>query len=217
MMSFWYSGTLLHAAGQPNKRKKKTMKMMIKGAVALAAIVSVASAASAQITLFNNIVHSYGTVTTSGGQVTGMGTWESYSLYPAGTGGNYLTSIDFNTNTFSVTDMVPYGTGIPTVPVYLTGSFLSTTNYTNGSTFNLDGVVSFTGGDWYNQLASDLGVTGAPAINGVFTSAGNVGPAGVNSYSLTAGVPEPGEWAAMGMLASGLGGLVIRARRRKLA
>ncbi|MEY3601958.1 MAG: hypothetical protein RL169_1202, partial [Armatimonadota bacterium] len=38
-MSYWHSGTLLHAAGHPNKRKKKTMKMMIKGAVALAAIV----------------------------------------------------------------------------------------------------------------------------------------------------------------------------------
>jgi hypothetical protein len=113
--------------------------------------------------------------------------------------------------------MVPYGTGIPTVPTYLTGSFTSSTNYTDGSTFALNGDVSFTGGDWYNQLASDLGVAGASSINGVFTSGGVVGNKGVNSYSLTAGVPEPGEWAAMGMLASGLGGLVIRARRRKLA
>ncbi|MFY7951141.1 MAG: PEP-CTERM sorting domain-containing protein [Armatimonadaceae bacterium] len=29
------------------------------------------------------------------------------------------------------------------------------------------------------------------------------------------GVPEPGEWAAMGILASGLTGLMVRARRRK--
>ena len=29
------------------------------------------------------------------------------------------------------------------------------------------------------------------------------------------GVPEPGEWAAMGILATGLGGLILRARRRK--
>jgi len=193
------------------------MNIITKGAIALAATIAISTTANAQITLFNNIVHSYGTVTTAGSQVTGVGTWESYTTYPFGSGGNFLTFIDFSTNTFTVSGMVPYGTGIPTVPVYLTGSFLSTTNYTNGSTFNFDGVVSFTGGDWYNQLASDLGVSGAPAINGVFTSAGNVGPAGVNSYSLTAGVPEPGEWAAMGMLASGLGGLVIRARRRKLA
>lgn len=193
------------------------MKIITKGAIALAATIAISSTANAQITLFNNIVHSYGNVSTSGSQVTGVGTWESYSTYPFGNGGNYLTFIDFSTNTFSVSGMVPYGTGIPTVPVYLTGSFLSTTNYTNGSTFNFDGVVSFTGGDWYNQLASDLGVSGASSINGVFTTAGNVGPTGVNSYTLTAGVPEPGEWAAMGMLATGLGGLVIRARRRKLS
>jgi hypothetical protein len=160
MMSFWHSGTLLHAAGQPNKRKKKTMKMMIKGAVALAAIVSVASAASAQITLFNNIVHSYGTVTTSGGQVTGMGTWESYSLYPAGTGGNYLTSIDFNTNTFSVTDMVPYGTGISQPPVYLTGSFTSASNWV---TVGPKAPPSWDGNRLMNLCLRTIGHCGLPA------------------------------------------------------
>ena len=193
------------------------MNIITKGAVAVAAAIAISTSANAQITLFNNIVHSYGTVTTAGSSVTGVGTWESYSLYPYGNGGNYLTFIDLSTNTFTVSGMVPYGTGIPTIPTYLTGSFVSTSNYTDGSTFNFDGVVSFTGGDWYNQLASDLGASGATSINGVFTTSGNVGAAGVNSYVLTAGVPEPGEWAAMGMLASGLGGLVIRARRRKLA
>jgi hypothetical protein len=193
------------------------MNIITKGAIAAAAAIAISTSANAQITLFNNVVHSYGTVATSGSSVTGVGTWESYTTYPFGTGGNFLTYIDLSTNTFTVSGMVPYGTGIPTAPIFLTGNFVSTSNYTNGSTFNLDGVVSFTGGDWYNQLASDLGVAGSPAINGVFTSSGNVGAAGVNAYSLTAGVPEPAEWAAMGMLASGLGGLVIRARRRKLA
>lgn len=189
--------------------------MMIKGAVALAAIVSVASAASAQITLFNNVVNSYGTVTTNGGQVTGMGTWESYSLYPAGIGGNYLTTIDFNTNTFSVTDMVPYGTGISQPPVYLTGSFTSASNWVSGSNVAVSGNVMFTSGTWFSQLQSDTGSAGS--VNGFFTAGGVVGNNGVNSYSLTAGVPEPAEWAAMGMLASGLGGLVVRARRRRNA
>jgi len=215
MMSFWHSGTLLHAAGQPNKRKKKTMKMIIKGAVALAAIVSVASAASAQITLFNNIVHSYGTVTTSGAQVTGMGTWESYSLYPAGTGANYLTVIDFGTNTFSITDMVPYGTGISQPPVYLTGSFVTTANSVSGSNVGVSGDVTFTSGTWFSQLLADTNSVGT--VNGYFTAGGVVGNNGVKSYSLTAGVPEPAEWAAMGMLATGLGGLVVRARRRRNA
>lgn len=193
------------------------MNIITKGAVAVAAAIAISTSANAQITLFNNVVHSYGTVSASGSSVTGVGTWESYTTYPSGSGGNFLTFIDLSTNTFTISGMVPYGTGIPTIPTYLTGSFASTSNYTNGSTFNLDGNVSFTGGDWYNQLATDLGVAGASSINGVFTTGGNVGAAGVKAYNLTAGVPEPGEWAAMGMLASGLGGLVIRARRRKLA
>lgn len=189
--------------------------MMIKGAVALAAIVSVASAASAQITLFNNVVHSYGTVTTSGNQVTGIGTFEAYSLYPAGIGHNYLTVVDYATNTFSVTDMVPYGTGISQPPVYLTGSFVSTSNGVSGSNFGVTGDITFTGGNWFAQLLSDTNSVGT--VKGYFRAGGVVGNNGVNSYSLTAGVPEPAEWAAMGMLATGLGGLVVRARRRRSA
>lgn len=193
------------------------MNITTKWVIAASATIAISTSATAQITLFNNVVHSYGTVSAAGSSVTGVGTWESYTTYPSGSGGNFLTFIDLSTNTFTVSGMVPYGTGIPTAPIFLTGNFVATSNYTNGSTFNLDGVVSFTGGDWYNQLASDLGAAGSPAINGVFTSSGNVGAAGVNAYTLTAGVPEPGEWAAMGMLASGLGGLAIRARRRKIA
>jgi hypothetical protein len=191
------------------------MKLMIKGAVALAAIVSVASAASAQITLFNNVVHSYGTVTTSGGQVNGLGTFEAYSLYPAGIGHNYLTVIDFNTNTFSITDMVPYGTGISQPPVYLTGSFTTTSNTVSGSNVGVTGNVTFTSGNWFSQLQADTGSVGS--VKGYFTAGGVVGNNGVNAYTLTAGVPEPAEWAAMGMLATGLGGLVVRARRRRSA
>jgi hypothetical protein len=76
-----------------------------------------------------------------------------------------------------------------------------------------------------DDLALQLGDPSATSISGTFTTGGVLGAngnpyfssTGVNAYNLTVGVPEPGEWAAMGMLASGLGGLVIRARRRKLA
>jgi hypothetical protein len=216
-MSFWHSGTLLHAAGQPNKRKKKTMKMMIKGAVALAAIVSVASAASAQIKLFDGVVRSYGEVTESGGQVTGVGTWEGFTFFPQGVGHNYLTEIDFSTSTFNVRAMTPFTQGTATLPIYLSGSFLTTTNNVSGNNFTFNGNIEFTSGDWFADLASQLGNPSAQSINATFTTGGVLGAGGVQSYVLTAGVPEPAEWAAMGMLASGLGGLVVRARRRRNA
>ena len=193
------------------------MKMMIKGAVALAAIVSVASAASAQIKLFDGVVHSYGTVTTSGGQVTGLGTWEGFTFFPQGTGQNYLTEIDFNTSTFNVRQMTQFTQGTASLPIYLGGSFVTTTNSVTGNNFVFNGNVVFTSGDWFADLASQLGTPSAQSINATFTTGGVVGAGGVQSYVLTAGVPEPAEWAAMGMLASGLGGLVVRARRRRNA
>lgn len=67
-------------------------------------------------------------------------------------------------------------------------------------------------------------ITGAPLTIGgnkilafsdsgsAITANGSVTLKGVN-YA----VPEPGEWAAMGILGAGLGGLVIRARKRRIA
>lgn len=45
--------------------------------------------------------------------------------------------------------------------------------------------------------------------------AGNNGNLTVSNYSSSA-VPEPAEWAGLAMLGTGLGGLVVRARRRKV-
>lgn len=39
---------------------------------------------------------------------------------------------------------------------------------------------------------------------------------GSNSITSNGAVPEPGEWAAMAMMVTGLGGLVVRARRRRV-
>ena len=82
------------------------------------------------------------------------------------------------------------------------------------------GSVTYTGGTWLDAVriattgaASGQIVTGEIGFSGLPS-----GRVGVDQVYLSASaVPEPGEWAAMGMLASGLGGLVIRARRRKLA
>lgn len=46
-------------------------------------------------------------------------------------------------------------------------------------------------------------------------SRGSFGGLTVSNYSPSA-VPEPAEWAGLAMLGSGLGGLVVRARRRKV-
>ena len=40
---------------------------------------------------------------------------------------------------------------------------------------------------------------------------------GNNNVTNNSAVPEPGEWAAMAMMVTGLGGLVVRARRRRRA
>jgi hypothetical protein len=113
--------------------------------------------------------------------------------------------------------MTQFTQGTASLPIYLSGSFVTTANSITGNNFVFNGNVVFTSGDWYADLASQLGTPAAQSINATFTTGGVVGAGGVQSYVLTAGVPEPAEWAAMGMLASGLGGLVVRARRRRNA
>ena len=62
---------------------------------------------------------------------------------------------------------------------------------------------SFSG---FLTTAGTLTISSDSSGNGLLT---------VSSYSPSA-VPEPAEWAGLAMLGSGLGGLVVRARRRKV-
>jgi hypothetical protein len=134
-----------------------------------------------------------------------------------GTGNFYLRLVD---NLFQVTN---FAKSI----VYLEGNTTILQNTyafagANGPEFNYSGTVEYTGGLWLDPLRDfmnvpthvDRNMTGTWEFSG--TSAA---PKGVDYLNITVSspVPEPGEWAAMGMLASGLGGLVVRARRRKLA
>jgi hypothetical protein len=134
-----------------------------------------------------------------------------------GTGNFYIRLVD---NLFQVTN---FAKSI----VYLEGNTTILQNTyafagANGPEFNYSGTVEYTGGLWLDPLRDfmnvpthvDRNMTGTWEFSG--TSAA---PKGVDYLNITVSspVPEPGEWAAMGMLASGLGGLVVRARRRKLA
>jgi hypothetical protein len=134
-----------------------------------------------------------------------------------GTGNFYIRLVD---NLFQVTN---FAKSI----VYLEGNTTILQNTyafagANGPEFNYSGTVEYTGGLWLDPLRDfmnvpthvDRNLTGTWEFSG--TSAA---PKGVDYLNITVSspVPEPGEWAAMGMLASGLGGLVVRARRRKLA
>lgn len=95
---------------------------------------------------------------------------------------------------------------------YTSGSYLTTiqgdfpdTSNTGDFAFSLSGINH--GGT--TQL-------GADSSTGAFTLGGNGVRSGLTgNFNIVADVPEPGEWAAMGVLAAGLGGLVVRARRKR--
>lgn len=135
-----------------------------------------------------------------------------------GTGNYYLRLVN---NLFQVTNSarsIVYLEGNATV---LVNTFANAG--TNGPEFNYSGTVEYTGGLWINPLREFMNVPTGETRNllGTWEFSGTAAaPKGVDYLNITVSspVPEPGEWAAMGMLASGLGGLVVRARRRnKLA
>ncbi len=134
-----------------------------------------------------------------------------------GTGNFYIRLVD---NLFQVTN---FAKSI----VYLEGNTTILQNTyayagSNGPAFNYSGTVEYTGGLWIDPLREfmNVPVSGTRNLLGTWEFTGtSAAPKGVDYLNITVSspVPEPGEWAAMGMLASGLGGLVVRARRRKLA
>ena len=134
-----------------------------------------------------------------------------------GTGNYYIRLVD---NLFQVTNSAKS-------IIYLEGNATVLENTyayagTNGPAFNYSGTVEYTGGLWIDPLRDFMNVPSHVnrTLTGTWEFSGtSAAPKGVDYLNITVSspVPEPGEWAAMGMLASGLGGLVVRARRRKLA
>jgi hypothetical protein len=199
-------------------------------------------AAMAAITSFayaQNVVPFDGTTTVSGGVIVYSG-GPSASL-PNGTGtllsGTGITtnlvntysgafsaglySIDFNTVTSLLTIKDSFNVTVLGGQMNVVSNSYSNVGASNGPVLNLDAQVNFTSGTWLDAIRQiSAGSANGQGVSGYISLSGNNGtaPSGVDSVYLTAtAVPEPGEWAAMGMLVSGLGGLVIRGRRRKMA
>jgi hypothetical protein len=203
---------------------RQKLKNFIKVSAAIVAVVGVASVATAQsvVPFANEATVNGGNVVTSGSPLTGTiesisGATTNLSSGLPGAFAPGLYSIDFSslTNYLSVKDA--------TNTIVLEGQTNVLANlYVSVSdpTFILTGTVTYTGGTWLDAIRiATAGSANGQTVTGGFGFTGlPAGRIGVDQVSLSASaVPEPGEWAAMGMLASGLGGLVIRARRRKLA
>jgi len=151
-------------------------------------------------------------------------TWTFSADFVAGSSQNLgggIKAAQFNNGVFS---FVGIGGTI------LSGTFTSGTLVsTSGAlTFSVGGNnVTYTGGNalvgysspWNGDMS--MGISGHSLSNGWSMSGGNITTTsfagqGSGTFDLvSSGVPEPGEWAAMGILATGLTGLMVRARRRK--
>ena len=194
------------------------MRSITKMSAACALAISLSVAASAQnVVLFNDVT------TSNPGVVTYANAMQDIATISGVTAVASYGAPFTGTTTFSW----DYITGLTTLMdgsvTLLSGTLMSTStnNFvdTEDSTiFTVTARGLWTGGTWLDQLR-ELS-TGTPGgtqmVSGFFSAVGTAfDPTGVNKLSLSGNaVPEPGEWAAMGMLLSGLGGLVIRARRR---
>ena len=198
-----------------------------KVGVAAAIVTCATVGAHAQsVVLFSNVATiSGGTVAASGNQVTSvLGTTANLTaglpstfLTAAGLGGSYTSDVytvnyTVGSGAFQLLDSASN--------VVLGGNLGSTANLyssPDNPSFILFGTGTLTSGTWLdairiasagvadNQMVgATLGFTGLPS--------GRVG-ADQLYLSVTA-VPAPAEWAAMGMLGTSLGGLLIRSRRR---
>ena len=100
---------------------------------------------------------------------------------------------------------------------YNSGLYLSTIQTDFPQTSNTgDFAFSLSGINHGTNATNGPANQGANASTGAFDLGGHGVRSGLTgNFNIVANVPEPGEWAAMGILATGLGGLVVRARRKR--
>lgn len=201
--------------------RRNNMNNLVKLGIAAAIIGTATTSANAQSVVPFNYTDTVngGTVTVSGtpptGTITSVSGATSYlsaGLPMAFASGLYTFDYNSWTNHMSVTDSMSTIVLEGTVNV-IGNSVYSETN----PSFLFLGDVTFTGGTWLNAVR--IATTGAGGMQTVVGQLGFSGLPGGRSgvdqvYLSATAVPEPGEWAALGMLGSGLGGLMLRARRR---
>jgi hypothetical protein len=197
------------------------MKNLIKLGIAAAIIGTATTSANAQSVVPFNYTDTVngGTVVVGGTppagtivSVAGVTSYLSAGLPMAFASGLYTFDYSSMTNYMSVTDSMSTIVLEGTVNV-IGNSVFSETN----PSFLFLGDVTFTGGTWLNAVRiATTGAGGMQTVVGQLSFSGLAGGrVGVDQVYLSAtAVPEPGEWAALGMLGSGLGGLMLRARRR---
>ena len=201
--------------------RRNNMNNLVKLGIAAAIIGTATTSANAQSVVpfdYTDTVNG-GTVVTGGTppagtivSVAGVTSYLSAGLPMAFASGLYTFDYSTLTNYMSVKDSM--STIVLEGNVNVIGnSVLSEIN----PSFLFLGDVTFTGGTWLNAVR--IATTGAGGMQTVVGQLGFSGLPGGRSgvdqvYLSATAVPEPGEWAALGMLGSGLGGLMLRARRR---
>lgn len=201
--------------------RRNNMNNLVKLGIAAAIIGTATTSANAQSVVpfdYTDTVNG-GTVVIGGTppagtivSVAGVTSYLSAGLPMAFASGLYTFDYSTLTNYMSVKDSM--STIVLEGNVNVIGnSVLSEIN----PSFLFLGDVTFTGGTWLNAVR--IATTGAGGMQTVVGQLGFSGLPGGRSgvdqvYLSATAVPEPGEWAALGMLGSGLGGLMLRARRR---